>query len=118
MAFHLPELRPAASTEEPHPEREQLAEPVPLAVQAVGIAVQELEPVAGTAEQGLERELGPTVAGPQVVAMRVQPRQGPAAAAQTVGPVLPGRRQVAGPMRAVAGPLVQLPTVRQQELHQ
>lgn len=113
----LPELlRLAASTEEQLPElvQEQPVEPVPL---AVGIAVQELEPVAGTAEQGLERELGPTVAGPQAVAMRVQPRQGPAVAAQTVGPVLPGRRQVARPKVPLAV-RVQLPTVRQQEPHQ
>lgn len=116
----LPELlRLAASTEEQLPElvQEQPVEPVPLAVRAVGIAVQELEPVAGTAEQGLERELGPTVAGPQAVAMRVQPRQGPAVAAQTVGPVLPGRRQVARPKVPLAV-RVQLPTVRQQEPHQ
>ena len=115
----LPVLRPVASRVAQRQERELPAEPVPLAVRAAGIVVQEPEPVAGTAEQGLGRELVPTVAALRAVAMRVQARQGPAAAAQTVGPVLPGRRQVARPTVPLAvRERVQLPTVRQQELHQ
>jgi hypothetical protein len=112
----LPELRLAASTEEQRQElvQEQPVEAVPLAVRVAGTAALAVGQAVGTAEQELERKLWPKVAEPQAVAMRVHPGQWPAAAAQTVGPVLPGRRQVARPTVPLAvRVLVQLPTVRQ-----
>ena len=85
--------------------RERVALPG-LAV-AVRTAEPGLLPVAGQA--------GPTVAVRRAVAMRVQPGQGPQQAAQTAGPVLRGRQQVARPTVRPAGLLrEQLPTVRQQ----
>ena len=108
----LPELLRPAASRVAQPQEWELPE-------QVSLAVQELEPAAGPAEQGLGRELVPMAAVLRAVAMRVQARQGPAAAAQTAGPVLRGRLRVAGPTVPLAvRERVQLPTVRQQELHQ
>lgn len=108
----LPELLPAASRAEWRPVA------VLLRVQAVPQKLAAAVLLRVAAEQAV-----PTVAARRAVAMRVQPVRGPAAAAQTAGPVLRGQLLVAGPTPAAAALLrvqlrVQLPTVRQQELHQ
>lgn len=115
MAFHLPELRLAASTEVWHLERGAVL-PGLAAELVAGLVPAEPELVAA--------ELGPTVAVLRAVAIAgpQQPGQGPAQAAQTAESVQ-GWQQVRRPTvpPAVLPGLAALPTVRhpvQQERRQ